>query len=411
MFYNAMIIFARKHFSQKNAQIFSILIHLAIYLRASVAILNRFITRLSSPFLDGVFLYGGTLVLKNYWEQYVKYEEGIHYPREFMLYVLPSYIAVWLFSAYLTGAYDRPVRPMRSVRGVVAGTLAILVAYALLPEHLRFSRALILLGAAWASVCMPLLRFLLHLTGLPSFRLAGNRNLRFAVIGSVEESMRVADIIKSTHSSIGFIAPVSIEKSTNPYFTGSISQLNEIVEIYRIDEVVFCSKDVPSHEIITQMTRLRDTAIDFKIAPPDSIALIGSSSIHTSGDIYIYDVNTILSAQNRRNKRLVDISVSILFLTGFPLMAIICRKPAGLFRNILLVMAGRLTWVGFDERPESVPEKLPGIRKGIIPHTRIYSLKSPSADTLNKLNVLYAKDYRFIHDIHVIIRSLHKTGA
>ena len=42
VFYKAMIIFAQKHFSKKNAKAFSALINTAIYLRAMLAILARF---------------------------------------------------------------------------------------------------------------------------------------------------------------------------------------------------------------------------------------------------------------------------------------------------------------------------------------------------------------------------------
>ena len=48
IFYNAMIIFARKHFSNKNARLFSALINTAIYFRAFIAILNRFIKKASA---------------------------------------------------------------------------------------------------------------------------------------------------------------------------------------------------------------------------------------------------------------------------------------------------------------------------------------------------------------------------
>ena len=42
VFYRAMVIFAEKHFSSKNAKLFSNLINSAIYLRAFIAIINRF---------------------------------------------------------------------------------------------------------------------------------------------------------------------------------------------------------------------------------------------------------------------------------------------------------------------------------------------------------------------------------
>jgi GT2 family glycosyltransferase len=44
VFYRAMIIFAQKHYSQKHARLFSILINAAIYARASIAIVFRFVS-------------------------------------------------------------------------------------------------------------------------------------------------------------------------------------------------------------------------------------------------------------------------------------------------------------------------------------------------------------------------------
>ena len=45
VFYNAMIIFAKKHFSKKNAKTFSLLINWAIYFRAFIALIQRFFSR------------------------------------------------------------------------------------------------------------------------------------------------------------------------------------------------------------------------------------------------------------------------------------------------------------------------------------------------------------------------------
>ena len=46
VFYRAMVIFAEKHFSKKNAKLFSTLINTAIYLRAFLAIFSRFIKKM-----------------------------------------------------------------------------------------------------------------------------------------------------------------------------------------------------------------------------------------------------------------------------------------------------------------------------------------------------------------------------
>jgi GT2 family glycosyltransferase len=57
VFYRAMAIFAKKHFSQTNAKIFSFLIHLAIYLRAALAVATRTIKHFVLPILDASILY------------------------------------------------------------------------------------------------------------------------------------------------------------------------------------------------------------------------------------------------------------------------------------------------------------------------------------------------------------------
>lgn len=69
VFYKAMIIFAAKHYSANNARLFSFLINIAIYLRAGVALLHRFVKQMALPFADGVLFFAGVYFLKMYWEK------------------------------------------------------------------------------------------------------------------------------------------------------------------------------------------------------------------------------------------------------------------------------------------------------------------------------------------------------
>ena len=78
------------------------------------------------------------------------FTQGGGYPPGFFYFYVPGYILVWLLSGYFNGAYDKPLKFSRIFRGIAIGTVIILVAYALLPENLRFSRAIILLGSVWA---------------------------------------------------------------------------------------------------------------------------------------------------------------------------------------------------------------------------------------------------------------------
>ncbi|MFM8432007.1 MAG: glycosyltransferase family 2 protein, partial [Bacteroidota bacterium] len=101
VFYNAMIIFAKKHFSPSNATTFSFFIKFAIYLRASMALMMRLINKLFLPALDFMLLFSAMFFLKNYWGEKV----NVHYPTVYMQWAVPSYLIIWMSSVYFIGGY------------------------------------------------------------------------------------------------------------------------------------------------------------------------------------------------------------------------------------------------------------------------------------------------------------------
>jgi GT2 family glycosyltransferase len=412
VFYNAMIIFARKHFSQKNARLFSMLIHMAIYLRAAVSLLRRIIQNVVVPVLDAALIYLGMYLFINYWEQYVIYREGGHYPIEFLTIAIPGYIIAWIFTVFIAGGYDRPVRLYRIFSGMLAGTLIILVFYALLPEQYRFSRALIIMGSLWGLSAMLLLRAVLHWLKIPAYRLGFDRNRRFVIIGEEQEAERVADLLRKSYINPGFIGLISPgdTDSRNQGIIGNLSQLSDIIGIYTIDEVIFCAKDVPAQIIIDKMSELQSRQLDFKIAPPESLSIIGSNSISTTGDLYVIDINSIGKINNRRNKRLFDILMSAAVLCLSPLALFFMRNPLQFLLNIFLVLSGQRSWVGYCPTEAEGEQKLPFIKRGILNPTNALRNKAVSADTIYRLNMLYARDYKLINDLHIIFRAFRNLG-
>ena len=412
VFYNAMIIFARKHFSQKNARLFSALIHTAIYLRASISLVRRISKNIIIPLFDAFLIYLGMYLIINYWEQHVIYPEGGHYPVEFLTIAIPGYIVAWLFSVFIAGGYDRPIRLLRIFTGMLAGTLIILVFYALLPEHFRFSRALIIMGSLWGLSAMTLLRLSLHWLNVPSFRLGLDRNRRFVIIGEEDEAERVADLLRKTFIHPGFIGLISPgdTNSQNHGIIGNLSQLSDIISIYAIDEVIFCAKDIPAQVIIDKMSELQSNEIDFKIAPPESLSIIGSNSISTTGDLYVIDINSIGKINNQRNKRLLDILTGLILLIVSPLMLFFMRNPLQFLANIFLVLIGLRSWTGYCPTEANSRQKLPRIKRGILNPTDALRIKTISADTIYRLNMLYARDYKLITDLQLMARAFRNLG-
>lgn len=411
VFYNAMVIFARKHFSQKNARLFSFLIHIAIYLRAGVSIIHRLLKRVMLPLADAAVIYSGSLLIVNYWESAVTYTFGGHYPPLFLYGLLPAYILIWLFSVLIAGGYDKPLSLRKVYTGIFAGTVVILVFYALLPSGFRFSRAIIILSGLWGLISLTGIRLALHFAGFRNYRLGYNENLRFAIAGSGDEAGRVADLLRNSLRNPGFIGLVSTENTPekNEGYIGSIANISDIINIYKIDEVIFCARDIPANQIIDTMAQLSDMEIEFKIAPPESLSIIGSNSISTTGDVYIIDINSITKANNLRNKRLLDFGTALLLLPLSPLLMWTMKNPLNFLVNIIMVLSGFRSWVGYSTF-EHRTTTLPPVRKGILNPTDMLRISNLDPETVLRLNMLYARDYRISNDINIFLRSFRHLG-
>ncbi len=409
VFYRAMVIFARKHFSKKNVRIFSFLINIAIYLRASAAILSRIATKSILPACDTLLIFGGMYFLKQYWENAVKHAAEPYYPAEYISVTVPCYIAVWLLSVFFSGGYDKPIRITKIIRGIFIGTVIILVIYALLSERYRFSRALILLGALWAGVSMVIMRLLLNLTGSREFLLESNRKKKVIIAGTAGEAQRVLDVLRQSETKanvIGFVNTNHIQDPKESRFLGNINQLSEIIGIYQADEVIFCAKDIPAHRIIDLMSRVEQNP-EYKIAPPESMTVIGSSSVNNPGDLYTIDINSITRPVNKRNKRVLDILLALLFIPAWPVMFFLIKNPFHFIKNIFSVLAGFKTWVSYAGDKQ---DHLPAVKQGVLSPSDTAGKHILDENTLRHLNILYAKDYRVSNDLTIILRGYKNLG-
>ena len=409
MFYKAMIIFAQKHFSTKNAWLFSALINTAIYLRAFASISARFVNTIALPFLDASLIYGGMIYLKNYWEINHRYIEGGAYPDLYWQVVIPAYILIWLGIDKLSGVYDKPFKLAKLVRGTLYGLICLLAIYSLLPEELRFSRALILLGSIGAGLTILMTRSLFKLLRLKSFQWGETAQKRFLIIGSETECLRVHNLLKQTDIQAGFIAFIhpGEQEIKHDLYVGQISQLDEAVGVYNIDELIFCSKDLSAQEIISHMSIIDRHELDFKIAPEESLYVIGSNSINTQGEHYAFELNSINKPENIRTKRIFDIISSLLLLIVSPVLIPLNKSFFKLYKNIFSVLIGFKSLVSYNELGNN--DALPKIKSGIL--NPVSHINSAYAErTLFKLNMLYAKEYQLKNDFDILLRNLNRIG-
>lgn len=405
VFYNAMIIFAKKHFSQKNAQLFTFLIQCAVYLRAGLSIITRIISNIWLPIADALFIFIGVFLLKGYWAT----RSGIFYPHEFIWIVVPLYISCWELFMWISGGYDRPLKTIKTLRGIAIGTFIILIVYGLLDEQHRYSRFLTLVGAGWAAISTSGIRLLYNLLKYKSLFPEDFESKRILIIGSEEEAARIAAILNQSpvkSSYTGIVSPKTDDlESLNNSVTSN--RVKEMVEVFRINELIFCGSDMSSTQIMNQMSFINRPELEYKIAPPESLFIIGSNSILTIGEPYTIGLNSIDKPSNSRKKRVFDILVSLLVFASFPFLIFFVSNRGQILQNVFAVLFGRKTWVGFIPNENNL---LPTIKPGILNPIDPFDEIQIDDSIKQQANLLYAKDYMVKQDFIILLNSWRYLG-
>jgi GT2 family glycosyltransferase len=380
VFYKAMVIFAKKHFSARYARLFSLAIHLAIYLRASASILKRVLTNLLWPAIDAALSVGFLYVLAKQWEQH-----QILFPAWAYEVLIPFYVGIWIFCSWLFGLYDRGTHVNQIWKSTFLGTIAILVAYALFPKEWQFSRLFILLGAAGFLVSYYLTRSLNALLFKGRIDFGKLPKKRFGIVANQAEFDRISGLLQATYPEIEQMQQIAI--SELPANAGA--QLEDIIRVHQLNEMIFSAKDVGASKIIQHMADTATLDLEYKIAQPDTSYLIGSSSIDQAGAYYNMHFDALQLPANKRIKRLFDLILGTLLLVLSPLLCWCFHKPRQFIKNIFQVLFGRCSFVGVRSQQDSSKKGKLCILQPQINKEQPSELQA----------FIYTKTYTLIHDL------------
>lgn len=389
VFYRAMIIFAKKHMPNKNVFFLNLSINLAIYFRAFIAVLKRIIKLSFLPIIDCLYIIFGLYLLTNYWKI-----SNIEFPINLIKYSIPIYSLIWIYTIYFKGGYDYPLKIFKTIKGTLIGTIIILIFYAVLPKNLQFSRLFIFLGSLWVISYYLISRAFLHFIVGKKYKLQIKESKSFAIVCSEDkEYNRITDIIKQTNTNISIIDKIELELFFN-------------TKNNSYDEIIFSSKNISYKKIIELMSLCKFKQVDYKIAPESENFLIGSNSIDTGGDLYLLNLNILTSKENKRKKRLFDLLLSLTAIIISPFILWFYKNKKIYFENMIMIFLGRLSFVGFSEKIYKKDVRIPKIKPGILYPENIISVTNNSI--IEKLNLLYARDYSVKKDISILIKGWKK---
>ncbi len=282
--HKAMIIFVRKHFSDGKLKNYILPVQIAIILRAGFSLLKRFMKRAFLPIADGTLIYLLYRIIASFWGTY-KFGTGYIFPEIFPEIIIPVYTLIILLSIAFLSGYRIPSKTENAAKGVIAGTIIILVIYALLPLNLRFSRAIIIIEGLISLLVIPLWRLLISciFPGIADNPFSKAR--RTIIVADSEGYSKVMNLIASTGIRNYVAGRVSLDKDDmKEEVLGNTGQLREVIKVNKIKEVIFTTSRMTAAQIIDSMHLISDFNITIRIASADEKYIFGSRYVNPEND-------------------------------------------------------------------------------------------------------------------------------
>lgn len=404
MFYNAMSIFVNKHYGGTRAGVYNIALHIAIWLRATIAAISKLISRIGFPIVDGLLMLFSFWLVKTIWIEYVR--PDLELPEKLLWISLPAYSILYVAVAYYAGLYDRYYKTAHLIRSTFIATAALLIIYSLLPETFRFSRGIVLFGAMVGMFLIAIYRWLMYNGGFVERAISDSSKPFILIAGTEEEFTETTAFLQQAGIQDKVIGRVAI----NGNGEDAVGEVQTVVSTARsagAREIIFCAGKLSYKEIIGYVQQIGDS-VTIRFHHFSAGSIVGSDTGTAAGHIVSPEAEfNLAKPSNRRMKRLVDVVTSLFFLLTFPVHLVIVPSSLKFLRNCFGVLAGRYTWIGYILQDD----KLPQIRAGVLTHNETRPASNFFNRNLHQLDYWYARNYDPVHDVKVVLKNYRRLGG
>jgi GT2 family glycosyltransferase len=434
-FYEAMEIFARKHYG--SSWLFLFFLRAGIFVRSALAYLSLYRWEFGFAFADILAMNAAMLIGSALWKGRVFAFPNYAYPTVFI-----ALSAVTLFSMIAAGEYSPYAKP--SVRRAFSGLMIsffLLSALTYFFKDYAFSRGVLLLTIGIGIALTALTRIIAELLGKI---IGGKAERRIAFLGDNKstaaliaelDAANAASQGKRSHARIvgiitagggaGTSAQASVVSAAP--IIGNMSYLRKIIEQHDIDEVIITDTESARAEIVRCIMEAASASGKSGAAPRRATFRFAQEYDDViAGRIVEKYVNSIadgfsaaappVAAYNlaqwkyRALKRATDI-IGAFFILTIGLPVVILWKPRHAIRqrvkNLLDVLRGTKSLIGLYavESPVS-PNAQHGLNLGKVGLTglaHIHSAERLSPAALHNLNDFYVRRYSLWLDVDILL--------
>ena len=395
MFYKAMSVFVKKHYGKSRAGVFNFFIQVAIFFRASLALIQQFLRWVGLPILDILLLLTSFYAVSRFWATYIK--SDVVYSSHLLWIAFPVFTLIFTISFWVAGLYDLGYKQTRLNKAAMVSILIILSLYSLLPEDFRFSRGILVVGSFTAFGLMSLLRLLLVKANVIEQIPSENKVSQTLVVSGEFDFKNLLLHYPAKEKGSYLLEDPTSNKRKNE----ENSNWLQIVNQYGIKDIIFCEGKISFKTIIYYFQQLPND-VKARFFAENSHSILGNNHTNNenkkngSGNLRLN--NPIYC----RTKTIFDISFALFILVTFPIHLLLKKNVLGLFKNCFKIMSGKITWVGY-----ALPEpSLPVIKKGVITTTSLPSYKNNLPEiNLRSKDKLYATYYHIFIDMNLVKRG------
>lgn len=398
-FYQAMEIFARKHYGKSN--FFLLFLKTGIFLRSILAYFLKNKTDfyyIISDILSANF----ALILSTK----IRFQEFFGFPDYAYPNVFIVISAVIFLSLISIGEYFESKQSIRrTIFGLMISFFVLSSFTYFFPEY-RFSRGVLLMTIGFTTLFASANRFLVSIIQ----KIRGKESdKKIAIVGTNEDTVNLINQFKAhpIHNIVltGIVSSKPInEGSFEGYkILGDFSYIKKILSEYKIKELIISGNDLNQNEIIRAMQECADLKVGFHLVHEFDEYLAAQILNDLSGIEPTIPKFNISIFRNKILKRMLDLIVAFIALTiGLPLLAM-KKNSKSLISNFFKILKGKKSLIGYSEL-EGYKSKIG--KPGLISLADINKDFQLSKHAIYNLNDYYLKHFSFSLDLDILIKFM-----
>jgi len=402
VFYEAMEIFARKHFG--HSTFFLLILRLGIKLRSLYASIERHVSDVSFLILDALGMIGSLLIATT-----LRFGAPFAFPEYAYPAVFIALLSVTLGSLLISGGYFEHTGRIRPVITGYFAAFFVLSSLTYFFKDYAFSRGVLLMSMGFALSFSMIIRLLWHAYHTIKGK---NADRRVLIVGANEHELDILSAMQTAdkHNTIivGRIhTPQNSDQKAQIPLLGEIGDLESIVLHHDIDEILIIDKLMDRMTILGLSMALQPHKVRIHAVSEYDDVIVSHIAEEISGISPAIPKVNLRIFRHRLLKRLGDVALSLFFLSlGLPLVFLLSDHPISFMKTMIDVLFGKMSIVGVYSRLALFPDALPGMTG--LAHIGNTGAMSDSA--IHDLDAHYIRFHTPGLDLEILLKHFVRNG-